>query len=264
MRLHKRGFTLVEVIVILVVLAVIAAILIPAMTGWIDDARKKSVVINCKICVTAAQTLASEQYIEVGAGGVLLDEADVLALARVDGSVDSVTVAVPAEIDELTYTDKTGDVTVTYYRKPQPHYEFGASFGSSLAGLVTAFGKAQSGALTDGNGKSFSGSKIDGVNVNVEGSFAKAMFDSLSASQQAFLSSVSWSIVKTKTQDGTTAYRIYFTQTHYGATDSATGVKVYKYDMATGKYQYTTGGKVNNGMVTSTGTTWSEWSDTMD
>lgn len=38
---NKRGFTLVEAIVVLVVLAILAAILIPAMTGWIDKAQAK-------------------------------------------------------------------------------------------------------------------------------------------------------------------------------------------------------------------------------
>ena len=37
----RRGFTLVEVVVVLVVLAIIAAIMIPAMTGWIDEANAK-------------------------------------------------------------------------------------------------------------------------------------------------------------------------------------------------------------------------------
>lgn len=36
----KRGFTLVELIVVLVILAVLAALLIPSPTGYIDKARK--------------------------------------------------------------------------------------------------------------------------------------------------------------------------------------------------------------------------------
>ena len=37
----KKGFTLVELIVVLVILAVMAAMLVPALTGYIDEARKK-------------------------------------------------------------------------------------------------------------------------------------------------------------------------------------------------------------------------------
>ena len=38
MVVHKKGFTLVEVIVVLVILAILAAILVPSMVGWIDKA----------------------------------------------------------------------------------------------------------------------------------------------------------------------------------------------------------------------------------
>ena len=41
---EKKGFTLVELIVVLVILAILAALLIPALTGYIDKARKESIV----------------------------------------------------------------------------------------------------------------------------------------------------------------------------------------------------------------------------
>ena len=37
---EKKGFTLVELIVVLVILGILAALLVPALTGYIDRARE--------------------------------------------------------------------------------------------------------------------------------------------------------------------------------------------------------------------------------
>lgn len=58
----KAGFTLVEVIVVLVILAILAAVLIPTLTGYIDKAKGKAVVAEARGVYLAAQTAVSEQY----------------------------------------------------------------------------------------------------------------------------------------------------------------------------------------------------------
>ena len=59
---QNKGFTLVELIVVLVILAILAAILVPALLGYIDQAKSKQTVLNAKSCLTAAQAEMSNLY----------------------------------------------------------------------------------------------------------------------------------------------------------------------------------------------------------
>lgn len=51
-----------ELIVVLVILAILAALLVPALTGYIDRAREKKLTAEAKGVWTAAQAAASEYY----------------------------------------------------------------------------------------------------------------------------------------------------------------------------------------------------------
>ena len=58
---RQKGFTLIELLVVLIVIAVLAAVLVPALTGYLDDAREKKAVSEAQVCVTAATEWAAVQ-----------------------------------------------------------------------------------------------------------------------------------------------------------------------------------------------------------
>lgn len=57
---RKQGFTLVEIIVVLVVLAILAAFTIPTMLGFVEDAKAKAYIAEAREVYVAAQATATE------------------------------------------------------------------------------------------------------------------------------------------------------------------------------------------------------------
>lgn len=61
--IHKfKAFTLVEVIVVMVIIAILAALMVPSLTKYIDKANYQSLISESKAVFTAAQAAASEEY----------------------------------------------------------------------------------------------------------------------------------------------------------------------------------------------------------
>ena len=61
-RCSKRAFTLAELIVVLVILAILAAILIPALTGYIKRARTEKDMQMAATLREASQAALTEMY----------------------------------------------------------------------------------------------------------------------------------------------------------------------------------------------------------
>ena len=124
----KKGFTLVEVIVVLVILAILMAIAIPALTGYIDKANERAVMAEAANVRTALQAIASDAY---GSGTKVHGTVDI-ATVQVGGSTilaqvnkltgATFTAGTSGQIRNVVYTDNTltsfdyvdGNTTIQY------------------------------------------------------------------------------------------------------------------------------------------------------
>jgi prepilin-type N-terminal cleavage/methylation domain-containing protein len=62
-RRGQEGFTLVEVIVVLVILAILMAIAVPALTGYIERAKGAQYIADARSKATAVRSVLSELYV---------------------------------------------------------------------------------------------------------------------------------------------------------------------------------------------------------
>lgn len=98
----RDGFTLVELIVVLVILGVLATFAVPALTGYIDSAKEKQAVSEAQACVMTATRQGAQNYALVQNASVAGNAENAAALTNWAGTLTN-------EVPSVT----GGDVALT-------------------------------------------------------------------------------------------------------------------------------------------------------
>ncbi len=130
MKVHRRhdnrGFTLVELMVVLVILVLLASIMVPAFLGYVDKTRDDAKIADLRTVVSAAEAYRADRYTTKGAN-CKIDSSDYAGILSLAGAESGITI----EDLKLTSTKKAisllvikdeGEYVIYRYKPGQPEY----------------------------------------------------------------------------------------------------------------------------------------------